>query len=261
MAYQLVLSGNRILAHGEAGCFLSMGGTVICEEKGKAYPNATVVTHEGGLPADIDKVGYEYHAGVFIPCAPYGTGAGDILVACEDCGTPKRSGYNSALLKYLTDFMMSKGAAGGLATLDSTGKLTSSQLPPLILDEIETKSYSRVQYQSGAITSTFEFDDLKEFYFTISISASDSGSTKSPIYFYSGSDVIYSDVNSTLKNYMYHGIKIGDIWFIEFISLTSSTTISYTCKSGVGELDKIVFTDNGSTVARTTTLTLYGVRA
>lgn len=42
-------------------------------------------------PADIDTVGYEYHAGQFIPCAPYGIGDGDILVACEgDCGAPKR---------------------------------------------------------------------------------------------------------------------------------------------------------------------------
>lgn len=129
MAYQLVLSGNRILAHGEAGCFLAMGGTVICEEKGKAYPNATVVTHEGGLPADIDKVGYEYHAGVFIPCAPYGTGAGDILVACEDCGTPKRSGYSSELL----DLLENAGKAEGAAVLDENGQMPASAIPTAAL--------------------------------------------------------------------------------------------------------------------------------
>ena len=90
MAIQLVISGNRILAHGE-DCFLAMGGTVVCHSTGKAYQNATVVIHDGGLPADIDKVGYEYHAGRFVPCAPYGFGDGDILVACEgDCGAPKR---------------------------------------------------------------------------------------------------------------------------------------------------------------------------
>jgi len=86
---QIVLSGNRVVAHG-TDCFLSMGGTVICEETGKAYQNATLAEVEA-VPADIDTVGYEYHAGVFIPCAPYGEGAGALMVACEDCGTPKRS--------------------------------------------------------------------------------------------------------------------------------------------------------------------------
>lgn len=89
---QIVLSGNRVIAHGD-NCFLAMGGTVICEETGKAYSNATVAEVDI-LPADIDRVGYEYHAGVFVPCAPYGmdNGNGTILVACEDCKTPKDSG-------------------------------------------------------------------------------------------------------------------------------------------------------------------------
>lgn len=86
---QIVLVGNRVVAHGD-NCFLSMGGTVICEDTGKAYPNATVAEVDA-IPADIDTVGYEYHAGVFVPCAPYGEGAGAIMVACEECGTPKRS--------------------------------------------------------------------------------------------------------------------------------------------------------------------------
>ena len=87
---QIVLSGNRVIAHGE-NCFLAMGGTVICEETGTAYQNATVAEVDD-VPADIDSVGYEYHAGVFVPCAPYGsTSDGYLMVAC-DCGTPKKTG-------------------------------------------------------------------------------------------------------------------------------------------------------------------------
>lgn len=95
MTHELVLSGNRVLAHGEAGCFLTMGGTVICESKGKAYQNATITIHEGGLPADIDTVGYEYRAGVFVPCAPYGVGNGNVAVVCnDDCKAIKDSGIS-----------------------------------------------------------------------------------------------------------------------------------------------------------------------
>ncbi len=87
---QIVLSGNRVMAHGDS-CFLSMGGTVICEETGKAYPNATIAEVDA-LPADIDSVGYEYHAGVFVPCAPYGrSDDGYIMVSCNECGTPRVS--------------------------------------------------------------------------------------------------------------------------------------------------------------------------
>ena len=90
---QLVLSGNRIIAYGE-DCFLSMGSTVVCSKTGKAYQNATVVNECGEIPCDLDKVGYEYHAGVFVPCAPYGmdNGEGYIMLACRDCATPKSSG-------------------------------------------------------------------------------------------------------------------------------------------------------------------------
>lgn len=92
MAYQLVVSGNRILGHGK-DCFLSMGGTVTCENTGSVYQNATIVTHEGEIPADIDRVGYEYHSGVFVPCAPFGTGNGNVAVFCgDDCKALKDSG-------------------------------------------------------------------------------------------------------------------------------------------------------------------------
>lgn len=88
---QLVLSNNRIIAHGEN--FLSMGGVVINTETGAKYENATIAECEG-CPSDIDKVGYEYHAGVFVPCAPFGTGNnnGYFMEVCESCATPRSSG-------------------------------------------------------------------------------------------------------------------------------------------------------------------------
>lgn len=93
---QLVVSGNRIFAHGE-DCFLSMGGTVICTETGRKFENATVVNHDGPIPCDIDKVGYEYHAGDFVPCAPFGKGTGNIAVFCNDsCKSLKDSGISAS---------------------------------------------------------------------------------------------------------------------------------------------------------------------
>lgn len=88
---QLVLSNNRIIAHGEN--FLAMGGVVINTETGARYENATIAECNG-CPSDIDKVGYEYHAGVFVPCAPYGLGNnnGFFMEVCESCATPRNSG-------------------------------------------------------------------------------------------------------------------------------------------------------------------------
>ena len=94
MAKQLVLSGNRVIAHGE-DCFFSMGGTVICPESGRVYQNATVAECDS-YPSNIDEVGYEYHAGQFIPCAPYGKGGGNLAVVCNnDCKSIKDSGISS----------------------------------------------------------------------------------------------------------------------------------------------------------------------
>lgn len=86
---QLVLSNNRILAHGEN--FLAMGGVVINTETGAKYENATIAECSG-CPSDIGVVGYEYHAGRFVPCAPFGKGTGNIAVYCDDCKTPRDSG-------------------------------------------------------------------------------------------------------------------------------------------------------------------------
>lgn len=88
---QLVLSNNRIIAHGEN--FLSTGGTVINTVTGAKHENATIAECDG-CPSDIDTVGYEYHAGVFVPCAPYGKGNnnGCFMEVCTDCATPRNSG-------------------------------------------------------------------------------------------------------------------------------------------------------------------------
>lgn len=88
---QLVLSNNRVIAHGEN--FLPMGGVVINTETGAKYENATISECDG-CPSDIDKVGYEYRNGVFVPCAPYGVGNnnGFFMEVCESCATPRSSG-------------------------------------------------------------------------------------------------------------------------------------------------------------------------
>ena len=89
---QLVLSNNRVIAHGEN--FVAMGGVVINTETGAKYENATVAECSS-YPSDIGKVGYEYHAGTFVPCAPYGIGKGNIAVLCDNaCKAIKDSGVS-----------------------------------------------------------------------------------------------------------------------------------------------------------------------
>lgn len=95
---QLVLRGNRILAYGE-DCFFCMGGSVICTKTGRVFDNATVTNVTGEIPANIDSAGYEYHAGEFVPCAPYGVGDGNIAVVCnEDCKSIKDSAVSLAYM-------------------------------------------------------------------------------------------------------------------------------------------------------------------
>lgn len=92
---QLVLSGNRVLAHGEDNSFMCMGGTVICQTTGRAFQNATVANVTGEIPSDIGDMGYEYHAGKFVPCAPFGKGGGNVAVLCpNDCKSIKDSGIS-----------------------------------------------------------------------------------------------------------------------------------------------------------------------
>lgn len=92
---QLVLINNRIVAHGEN--FLAMGGVVINTETGARYDNATVAECSG-CPSDIDEVGYEYHAGVFVPCAPFFKRDGNVAGWCDDCKAPIDTGFPSQFL-------------------------------------------------------------------------------------------------------------------------------------------------------------------
>ena len=99
---QLVLSNNRILAHGEN--FLAMGGVVINTETGAKYENATIAECSG-CPSDIGVVGYEYHAGRFVPCAPFGKGTGNIAVYCNDCKTPRDSGMHIGFVCTMSSYL------------------------------------------------------------------------------------------------------------------------------------------------------------
>ena len=68
-----------------------MGGVVINTETGARHENATLAECSD-CPSDLGTVGYEYHAGVFKPCAPYGKSSrGSVMVACHECATPRRS--------------------------------------------------------------------------------------------------------------------------------------------------------------------------
>ena len=138
---QLVLSNNRIIAHGEN--FLAMGGVVINTETGAKYDNATIAECEG-CPSDINEVGYEYHAGEFVPCAPYGkTDKGNVLLACKECATPKRSDITTSDLVLLKNYPIT-------TTADGLNGFTA-----MIFDGnkyIATSSGGTVQYSYDGIT-------------------------------------------------------------------------------------------------------------
>lgn len=109
---QLVLINKRIVAHGEG--FIAMGGVVINTETGKKYEHATIAECSG-CPSDIDKVGYEYHAGTFVPCAPYGIGQGNVAVLCnEDCKSIKDSGISFEDIYYKINHTVVTGTYEGL---------------------------------------------------------------------------------------------------------------------------------------------------
>ena len=69
---------------------------VICTDTGRIFENATVTIPTCEIPSDIDEVGYEYHAGEFVPCAPFGKGGGNVAVLCpNDCKSIKDSGKSA----------------------------------------------------------------------------------------------------------------------------------------------------------------------
>lgn len=86
---QLVLIKNRVIAYG--GEYIAMGNTVVDARSGKLFSGATIAECNS-CPPDIGEVGYEYMAGVFTPCAPYGKGDGNLAVLCNrDCKSIKDS--------------------------------------------------------------------------------------------------------------------------------------------------------------------------
>lgn len=116
---QLVLSNNRVIAHGEN--FLAMGGVVINTETGARFENATVAECNG-CPSDIDKVGYEYHAGEFVPCAPFskGNNNGYFMEVCESCAVPRSSGIPIKGGLKLVNFDRSDVTAHALGGMSAT---------------------------------------------------------------------------------------------------------------------------------------------
>lgn len=97
MANQLVLVGNRVVAHGQ-DCFSTIPGAVVCLTNGKIYGGATIAECSTECPADIDAVGYEYRAGEFVKCAPFYKGNGNVAVWCDECKAPLDSGFPSQFL-------------------------------------------------------------------------------------------------------------------------------------------------------------------
>ena len=184
MANQIVVSGNRILGHG-TDCFLSMGGVVICPESGKVYQNATVVNIEGGLPADIDSVGYEYHAGEFVPCAPYGKGKGNVAVVCNnDCKSIKDSGINiDSVAKIETTTYKGTGNYG-----NTKSSLTFDGIPLFVM----ISRYDGKDVSSGYIDSTFGviLPDCG-FFYTQHKGTSSTQSVTNSIYSYVNGNTIY----------------------------------------------------------------------
>lgn len=132
---QLVLSNNRIIAHGEN--FLAMGGVVINTETGAKYENATVAECDG-CPSDIDTVGYEYHGGIFVPCAPFGTGNnnGYFMEVCETCATPRNSG------------------------IPIKGGLKLENLASEVIDEINKNTNITLLWSNASPTSAFDAQTL-----------------------------------------------------------------------------------------------------
>lgn len=149
---QLVLSNNRVIAYGEN--FLAMGGVVINTETGARYENATIAECNG-CPSDIDKVGYEYHAGVFVPCAPFGVGNnnGYFMEVCESCATPRSSGIP---------------IKGGLE-LENLSKTLSKQLAKITLLWENASPYSAFDQQTLCVSQDANFE--ADFFVILAISA------------------------------------------------------------------------------------------
>lgn len=143
---QLVISGKRILTHGEN--FIAMGSVVVNPETNAKYNNATIAECSC-VPSDIDSVGYEYHAGEFVPCAPYGKGDGTVPVLCgNDCKAPKDSGIP------LESFcLIEKKPYTGLNSAGAGGGVTLTFNHPPFMVFVKPK-YDNLSTYSGYIQGT-----------------------------------------------------------------------------------------------------------
>lgn len=124
---QLLLQGNRVVGYGED--FLDIGRGILCPETGVVRLNCTLVTACSELPNDIDSAGYEYHAGDFIPCAPYGRGQGTLAAFGVNCKKLIDTGIESASLSKLGRFFQTAYTG----TNSSTLILTCGFRPALVI--------------------------------------------------------------------------------------------------------------------------------
>lgn len=137
MAKQIVVSGNRVLAYGD-DTFIVTGNSAVDMANGIVYTNATVAVVEA-VPDDIDSVGYEYHAGVFIPegipfqfinkifhTSYVGTGTNTVSIVCGF--RPKmaivKGSYTRSLTGYPTTTNVSKQCILGEGYSGDDGKIT-----------------------------------------------------------------------------------------------------------------------------------------
>lgn len=70
----LLTRKNRVIDYCENG-YLYVGNIAVCESKGTQYEDATIVSTEKEIPADIESFAYEYINGEFVRGLPFGESA------------------------------------------------------------------------------------------------------------------------------------------------------------------------------------------
>ena len=154
---KLVLSNSRVLAYSKSDIFISMGNTVVNIQNRKVYQNATIAECDC-LPSDIDKVGYEYRNGQFVPCAPFGKGDGNVAVFCDkDCKALKDSGIPfSQMIQHDTQTYTGDGSRTCSITFDFAVDF-------MIIFAVATKDYAIVTPIRGT-TFIYNYDSTLEHY-------------------------------------------------------------------------------------------------
>lgn len=219
---QLVLSNNRVIAHGEN--FLTMGNIVINTETGARYENATVAECDC-VPSDIGRVGYEYHAGNFVPCAPFGIGNnnGYFMEVCAECATPRSSGIpikggigfenlNPELKEILNSSLVTvlwENAAGLVSTFNEQTVTLLSDDWDLLLIQPE-KGAATIITESGSMIQNLYNDSIFEVA-EREVSASGNKVTFSDcrVYLLYSTDSIDRDTKNTrCTPYRIYGVKL-----------------------------------------------------